>query len=256
MQPRWSGAEDGDNSWSYRKEFCIDVIRSRAPDIICFQEVWLDQLEDVLAAFPGYRHYVMIDDPVGPHPLNCILYQTDAYKLISSGGYWLSEQPHVAGSRSWDSRCVRAANWIRLEERSTKIEFRVVNTHLDHIGQVARENQARLIAEDASAYPEDYPQILTGDMNCDSQNKAIGNLKSGGWIDTYESVHGAKDPGHTFHEFLGPRYESSIGKMDWVFMRGNIEVIDAEVITDSRDGRFPSDHYFITATFDIKKTGL
>ena len=35
--------------------------------------------------------------------------------------------------------------------------------------------------------------------------------------------------------------------MDWVFVRGAVTVKDAEVIDDSRDGRFPSDHYFVSA---------
>jgi len=190
----------------------------------------------------------MVDEPVGGHPQNCIFFRTDDFRLISAGGYWLSETPHVAGSKSWESDCVRLANWIRLEDRSTEKEFRVVNTHLDHISQAARENQAKLIVEDASAYPHQYGQILTGDMNCDFGNAAIDTLKAGCWVDTYGHVHGTEDPGHTYHGFLGPGFEAAIGKMDWIFMQGNMKAIDAEVITDSIDEKFPSDHYFVSAT--------
>jgi endonuclease/exonuclease/phosphatase family metal-dependent hydrolase len=189
----------------------------------------------------------MTDEPVGAHPQNCILYRKDGFAQVSAGGYWLSEDPHVPGSKSWESACIRLANWVRLREEATVTEFRIVNTHLDHVSQLAREHQAKMIAEDAAAYPHDYPQILTGDMNCDCRNKAIDILKSGGWSDTYGHIHGTEDPGHTYHAFVGSQHESGIGKMDWVFMRGKLRTVDAEIIRDSIDGLFPSDHYFVSA---------
>jgi len=200
---------------------------------------------------PEYQAYAMIDEPCGNRPMNCMFYRRAAYTSVSAGGYWLSQTPHVAGSKSWDSACVRLANWIRLEDKTTRASFRIINTHLDHVGQIARENQARLIIEDANAYPQDYPQLLTGDMNCDSRNRAIDILKEGGWIDTYGAMHGTKDPGHTYHGFLGSKADASIGKMDWIFMRGRMELSNADVIRDSSDGRFPSDHYFVSATVNV-----
>jgi endonuclease/exonuclease/phosphatase family metal-dependent hydrolase len=247
---RGFGEADGHHAWIHRKDLCIGAIKSENADIISFQE--LEQFADIAAAFSDYESYAMADEPVGRRPMNAIFYRRDRYMRISAGGYWLSETPHVAGSKSWDSACVRLANWIRLEDRATGIEFRVVNTHLDHIGQVAREQQAKLIVEDALAYPGDYAQILTGDMNCDSRNRAIDEFKAGAWTDTYGAVHGNEDPGHTFHEFRGPAYKSVIGKMDWIFVRGGLKAVDAAVIADARDGRFPSDHYFVSATLSPK----
>lgn len=131
----------------------------------------------------------------------------------------------------------------------------MINTHLDHVSQIAREHQAGCIVEDANAYPQDYPQMLTGDMNCDTTNKAIDIFKAGDWIDTYGAVHETEDPGHTYHKFLGPEHDSSVGKMDWVLARGAVKVIDAAVIRDSVDGRFPSDHYFVNATMLVGEVG-
>lgn len=244
---RCFGARDGEDSWANRKGICAEVIAAQSPDIICFQEMWEPQYADLREAFPEYLSYGMVDLPDGRHPQNCIFYHPDRCVMITAGGYWLSESPHVAGTKSWDSACVRLANWVRFEQRSTGTEFRVVNTHLDHISQPARENQARLIVEDSAAYPADFPQILTGDMNCDSRNPVIGVFRSGGWSDTYNHVHGTEDPGHTFHQFLGPEYDSRVGKMDWIFTRGNVNTIDAKVIDEPVDGRFPSDHYFVSA---------
>jgi endonuclease/exonuclease/phosphatase family metal-dependent hydrolase len=248
---RYYGAKDGGNGWMHRKDLCAEVIRSRRPDVICFQELWAEQFADLASAFGDFETFGMVDESTGRHPMNAIFYRRAALQRVSASGYWLSQTPHVPGSRSWNSACVRLANWLRLQDRATGAEFRVVNTHLDHVSQLARENQARLIIEDAAAYPDDYPQLLTGDMNADWANDAIAVLRRGGWTDTYAAVHGTENPGHTFHGFRGPDFVSDIGKMDWFFARGAIAVTDAEVITDSESGSFPSDHYFVAATVSI-----
>lgn len=244
---RCYGAKDGENGWDHRRDFCVEVMRRRRPDIICLQECWQEQHADLVKALPEYDVFGMVDEPLGGHPMNAIFYRRAAFAVRSQGGYWLSQTPHVAGSSAWDSACVRLANWLRLQETSTGREFRVVNTHLDHVSQQARQQQARLIVEDAAAYPVEYPQLLTGDMNCDAANPAIAVLRRGGWRDTYSQIHGMEDPGHTFHAFLGPEFASQIGKMDWVLARGGIVVEDAEVICDDDAGRWPSDHYFVGA---------
>ncbi|MBT3605406.1 MAG: endonuclease/exonuclease/phosphatase family protein [Candidatus Latescibacteria bacterium] len=250
---RCYGGNDGDDHWPHRKDFCAEVIQSRKPDLICFQEMWAEQFVDLKPMFPEFDSYGMIDEPQTFYPMNTIFYRRDAFDYYSAGGYWLSETPHVTGSKSWDSACVRLANWLRLRDRTSGKEFRVINTHLDHKGQVARENQARIICEDAVAYPDDYPQILTGDLNCDAHNAAIGVLRDRGWTDTYGAVHGTETPGFTYHAFDGPDYaeKSNVDKMDWVFARGAVDVKQAEIIDDERDGRFPSDHYFVSAEIEL-----
>ena len=251
---RTYGADDGDDHWVHRKNFCAEIIRSRQPDIICFQEMWAEQFTDLKPAFPKFDAYGMIDEPLTRHPMNTVFYRKEQFDALSAGGYWLSETPHVTGSKSWDSANVRLANWVRLVDRASGRELRVMNTHLDHVGQVARENQARIICEDAASYPDDYPQVLTGDLNCDAHNAAIGVLKDAGWTDTYGAVHGTEDPGFTYHGFEGPKFAASskCGKMDWVFMRGGLTATGAEIISDDRRGRFPSDHYFVSADVVLK----
>ena len=39
--------------------------------------------------------------------------------------------------------------------------------------------------------------------------------------------------------------------MDWIFARGEVRTVDAAIVTDSVDGRFPSDHYFVSATVEV-----
>ena len=247
---RCFGGADGENSWPHRRDLAIDVIRAHSPDIICFQEMWSQQFDDCRSAFVDFETFATVDEPVGLHPMNAIFFRGDSFVRLSAGGYWLSESPHVPGSKSWDSDCVRLANWLRLVDNRMGREFRVINTHLDHVGQIARERQASLLVDDTTAYPDDYPQILTGDLNCTATNRAVRILKAGGWKDTYGAIHGTENPGNTYHGFLGPYFAYEVGKIDWIFFKGRLDVLEAEVITDARNGKFPSDHYFVSAVLD------
>jgi endonuclease/exonuclease/phosphatase family metal-dependent hydrolase len=245
---RYSGATtDGDNHWSFRKQICLDVIRSRQADVICCQEVKADQFAFLAAGLPEYASFGITDRPQSLDPANAMFYRRDACRLVAAGGYWLSDTPHVPGSKSWQSAVVRLCNWLRLVELSSGKELRVVNTHLDHISQLARANQARLINEDAAAYEAGYPQVLAGDMNADYANPAVQSYLAAGWQDTYSPMHpGAPWPA-TFHAFMGPDCDRTEGKIDWIMVRGAVHVLGAEVITDVVNGRYPSDHYFLSA---------
>lgn len=248
---RYSGAPDGANAWPYRRALCADVIRSRAPDVICFQELSREQHEYLRDALPEYDAHAMVDRPDGQSPQNAVLWLRSRFAATSAGGYWLSETPHVSGSKSWDSNNIRQAVWVRLVLKGSGLEVRVVGTHLDHRGQLAREEQARLINEDAVAYPIDYRQVLCGDMNAVADNPAIRSFLNAGWRDTYEIVHGEANPGNTFHNFRGPQFQEPVGKIDWILVRGRLGAVAAEIICDERDGRYPSDHYFVGADIEF-----
>ena len=250
---RTSRGEDGSNSWRYRKEICRDVIRKQQADVICFQEMTPEQFEYLRSSFSEFGAYWILDGPEDGEPVNTIFYRQHYFSLKSSGGYWLSETPHVSGSKSWQSDCIRLASWICLVEKGSRGEIRITNTHLDHVSQEARENQARLISEDTSAFDDEFPQILTGDMNAHRTNRAIQTLFESGWSDTYETLNGAEDPGPTAHRFAGPdNQKKDKGRIDWIFCRGNMEVLAAGIIKDSEDGRYPSDHYFVSAEVRLK----
>lgn len=244
---RYAGAKDGDNGWEYRKAFCLSVIREQNADVICCQEPEAGQVSFLRSGLAEYEWFGMADEPHSADVVNSIFYRRSAFRLVSAGGYWLSETPHVAGSSSWDSRCIRLCNWVRLIELRSQRELRVVNTHLDHISQPARENQARLINEDSAAYGDDYAQLLTGDMNCCAGNAAIQAFQKAGWVDTYAALHGVDNPLNTYHGFLGPAYQGGDGKIDWIFARGRLQIAESSIITSALNGRYPSDHYFLSA---------
>ena len=245
------------NGWADRKDLCVEVMRAQRADLIGLQECQDVHLQYLKSKLPEYDSFGLSRPDEHHYQFNAILYSRARFQLLSSGGFWLSEKPNVPGSLSWDSAQARFVNWVQLRDRKSGQELRHWNTHFDHIGQRARENSARLIVEASTPLPADLPQLLTGDLNAHAANSAIKTLAAGGWTDTYASIHGAKDPGFTAHAFLGKQRAEKRGngkpggKIDWIWCRGPVNPLAAEIIRDSRNGRYPSDHYFVSAVVAI-----
>jgi endonuclease/exonuclease/phosphatase family metal-dependent hydrolase len=246
------------NGWVHRKAMCAEIIGAQQADLICLQECQQAHLKDLKQSLPQFESFGLANPEPIFHAANAILFSRARYELISAGGFWLSETPHIAGSKSWDSARARFANWVDLKESSSGQSFRLWNAHLDHLGQVAREKQGQLIVEASEALPKTVPQLFAADCNADAKNRAIIQLKAGGWRDTYTEAHGPGDPGFTFHAFLGPKFpdgkakEKVKGKIDWIFCRGPVKTLGAKIIRDGRQDRFPSDHYFVSAEVTIE----
>ena len=64
------------------------------------------------------------------------------------------------------------ATWVVLHDREGGREFLFVNTHLDHVGQVARDEGVNLLRERIEALRGDRPVILTGDFNSEPGSSA------------------------------------------------------------------------------------
>lgn len=246
--------------WSSRKSICLNIIKNRKPDVICLQEVLKVQAEDFRNFFPQFQ-LVGFDGPemdahsTGYHGIakNPILFSKDRYELMAAGTYWLSETPLVAGSKSWETARARHANWVRLKDRKTGREFRVVNLHLDHVSQSAKMEQAKMVVEESAQYLPDFPQILSGDFNTRYTSEVFTSARAGGWKEAFESLYGEKEFGYTGHEFQGMNYGKgeSKGRIDFIWYRGKIRPLAAEVVKDAVNGVYPSDHFFVQSDFEI-----
>lgn len=236
----------------------LEVISSCNADLIGFQELYWDQKEYYLASMPEFQDFCILDRPDVSRalPTNGIFFRRDRFRLLSSGGHWLSETPHVCGSTSWGSRCIRLLNWVVLEDLQTGRALAHFNTHLDHVSQEARERQAGMLNESAAVYP-DMPCILTGDMNAALDNAAIGVLTEDGWRDSYFEANGDVCHDISWHGLEGdacqraqdvPGNEKGKGRIDWIFLKGSVAATGAGIIKKkASDGNFPSDHYFVYA---------
>ena len=238
--------------WDDRKDVCLKVIKSRKPDIICMQEVIYESYEYMKKKLSGYIAFGFEGPEMDPwtegyHLIgkNVIFFSKSRYELISEGCYWLSETPLAAGSISWESSRARHCNWVRLRDKKTGRVFRVLDTHLDHITKLAKTKQTEVIVAEAAQYAEDFPQLLFGDFNSGIKDEPYALLTNAGWQDVYEAVHGHEEAGFTAH---GWKFERPKGRrIDFIYTRGGVKVLDAEIIKDSPRGIWPSDHYFLYA---------
>lgn len=250
-------ADDGANSWQQRRERCARIIRALDADVVCFQEMRWNQRDDMAAALPHYSSYGLPELADAPDAPNTIFWRRDVFACIDSGGYWLSEQPSVPGSRSWGCQSIRLVNFVVLQHSGGR-RVRIINTHLDDGSQLARQQQARMLADDSASALDDEVQVLCGDMNCDASNPAIDILIAAGWRDSYTVVHESSEDGITYHAFQGAAYNPARypsepqGRIDWIFIRGDVSVGAAQIIRSSdENGYFPSDHYFVSATLSL-----
>lgn len=247
-----SGSDHGPRLWANRRELCFRTISSRNPDIICLQECHNDQLADFVKRFGGeYECFYGLSYPDNYFPENVIFYRKGHYRYLGGGSWHLSEKPHVCGSKSWNSECVRFVNWILLDGPFGR--FRVINTHFDHASQLSREMSAVMVNEDCAVWDPELPQILTGDLNCDPANKSIQILESSGWKDSMPEADRYTLTCHEFHGIRGS-FDFGIcgqGRMDYVYTRGKMSARDAEIVYDSEGEMYPSDHYFVSADLDF-----
>lgn len=247
--------------WPQRKNNCLKIIKDQRPDIVGFQEVLKVQAEDIRKAFPkhslfGFDGPEMDAHTEGYHGIakNPILFSNERYELTGGGVYWLSETPLAAGSMSWGTARARHANWVRLRERKTGRELRVINVHLDHVSAEAKLQQAKMLVAESAQYQNDFPQILTGDFNSKATSNVFEPVRSGGWADTYSAVHGDKPVGFTAHAFEGEQYAKGKpdGRIDFIFSKGPVTALASHIIKDKINGQYPSDHFFISADVDIR----
>ena len=172
-------ADDGENSWENRREATPAMLRDIRPDVFGVQEAFDFQIAYILENCPEYKAVgVGRDDGVELGEHMSVFYNCERFNLVDWGTYWLSETPDVP-SFGWDAACRRTATWTLLEEKDSGERFYFVNTHLDHIGVVARREGLALIHRKISEMNSDgLPMVLTGDFNVLPDNPGLGGINS------------------------------------------------------------------------------
>lgn len=255
---RNSNAPDGENAWGRRIGIFFETIERFGPDLIGFQEVLAVQHDEITRRMTGYAFSgVARDDGARKGEWALVGYRRDRFAPVAHGDFWLSETPTVVGSKSWDAALTRICSWVRLRETATGREFVFANTHFDHKGVVARQEASRVLSRELSKVAAGVPAILTGDLNINEDNPAYAVLVRGEtpgairWIDAYRTVHPTRAPDEvSFHGFKGGATGSRI---DFIFHTADFVATASEIDrTASAEGRYPSDHYAVTAVLKFK----
>jgi endonuclease/exonuclease/phosphatase family metal-dependent hydrolase len=248
---RYGTANDGDNHWDRRKEFLVEVVGGEAPDVIGVQEALYGQLAYILQALPDYAMVgVGRDDGVRAGEYSSILYRRAALAVNRSDTFWFSDTPERVASKSWGNTITRICTWAQFTTPDGRPLY-VYNVHLDHQSQPSRERSSALLRSKIAARDPEAPVIVTGDFNAGEKNPAVAAMLEGGDLrDTFRVKHPDASPVGTFTGFKpGPITGE---KIDYVFASSEWDVVDAQIVRTSRNERYPSDHFPVTATLRLR----
>lgn len=223
-------ADDGHNSWRFRRTFAIDYMLSSDADVICMQEVVPAVKQELAAALESVYTVVgegRLAEKRDDDEINLIAYKKTEFTLLNKEHFWLSETPEIAGSKYptqlyWPRTCTH----VCLKNKNAVYE--VYATHLDNADPVARERGLELILQKAGKVGK---ILVCGDMNDEPQNvhkwvKDRLNDLTDGLSDTYNG--------------FGAEYK----KIDYIFASDEVKVLTSSVCdVQMRDKMFISDHF-------------
>jgi endonuclease/exonuclease/phosphatase family metal-dependent hydrolase len=240
---RYNNPDDSLNNWQYRTDVAAETILEYDVDLLGTQEVLVNQLCDLKERLPQYAAIgVGRADGKEAGEYGAIFYKKDKFEVEKSGTFWLSETPEVAGSKGWDGACERVATWAILKEKHSRKQLFFINTHLDHVGKIARREGVKLLLERAKTESNGLPVIITGDFNASPESEAIQQvLTDGKFFDTRLLAPSVPEINSTFHGFgKAPAEEREI--IDYVFVTKDVIVNTYSVLPEKRNDIYLSDH--------------
>ncbi len=257
---RYDTSSDGINSWNAtpnrRRDLALQVIDDFAPDILGVQEALRNQVNDLKAGLPEFDFYGVGRDngtTAGEH--SAIYYRSDRFTRTNQGTFWLTLTPDRPSAYP-GACCNRIASWAVLQDKlDDNREYFVLNTHWDHQVAAANNHSATLIRQRIDLLSEGRPIIVTGDLNSTESSTAyqrlVGVEDPAGLqlTDAYRRVESIGRDEATFHGYSGRTIGSRI---DFVLHDDSFETLDATIVRTSDAGRYPSDHYPVTATLRLR----
>ncbi|MGB4959419.1 MAG: endonuclease/exonuclease/phosphatase family protein [Saprospiraceae bacterium] len=245
-------ASDGENRWSQRKDYFISQVKFYEPDVMGIQEALPHQVTEMAEVLTGYSYIGTGRDGIGKGESSNIFYKTERMELKASGTFWLSETPDII-SKGWDAALNRVCTYGLFKDKKSKKTFWVFNTHLDHMGEVARTKSIELILSKISMLnSKNYPVMFMGDLNSEPNTERIIALKKVMDDSRNVSIELPFGPSGTFNGF---KHHEPVTKMiDYIFVSksSKIKVKKYAVLSDSKDLRYPSDHLPVYVELIIK----
>lgn len=241
---RYGTADDGPNRWELRRDMLITLVRDQRPDILGLQEALHFQIDEMLAAMPEYRMVgVGRSDGGQGGEYSAILYRAPRLTPRRTETFWFSDTPTVVKSNTWGAALERICTWALFDDKQGS-SFYAFNVHLDHVSQPAREKSVALLLDRITARSPAAPVVVTGDFNSGEANPATRAMLAS-FRDTFRVIHPQVTEVGTANAF---KFGQTRGeKIDYIFVETETEVLAADILRTSRDNRYPSDHFPVTA---------
>ena len=247
---RYASPNDGPNLWKNRKGDMIETLSNINPDLLGLQEVLHIQLLELTNGMKEYSYIgVGREDGKTKGEYSPILYRKDAFEVLDSGTFWLSDTPSQI-SVGWDAALERICSYARFLHRQSGNEFWMFNTHFYHIGVLARANAARLILEKINALnTSSLPVVVTGDFNLEPYEEPIKIMQSS--LEDVQKELTSTEPNYgTFNGF--DTQTSGERRIDYIFQKG-FKLREADHLwLKTKNGYWLSDHHLVRALLLIE----
>ena len=237
----YQGVGPDGHGWTDRREAVTAELERLRPDVVAFQEVWMEQFDHLRDSFPEWGWIAAKESPAHTP----IAYRTDSFEPVDSGTFWLSPPTTEPGKPAWDATYQRLATYATLEHLDTEKTITVMNVHLDHEGERARLNGISLVRDRLAEMAGDE-KLLAGDFNCQPGDPAYRRATANDdeWTalsDARTTAETTGGPSVTYTAFAGQSYEST--RIDHVLVSDGVDVDRLlTCVPASEPERKPSDH--------------
>jgi len=250
----YQGVAPAGYDWEDRCEAVIAELTRLTPDIIAFQEVWLDQLTDLQAALSDFSWIVATDTPAHTP----IAYRTARFDRVQQGTFWLSPPAADPGAPGWDAAYQRRATYVTLVDRTADNIATVMNVHLDHEGERARRKGVELVRSRLTNIAADGHILLAGDFNAQPGDPAFRRARSAhkDWQTLRNAEAVATTTDGTADTYVGfPEQTTDPRNIDHIFVSSGPDVTyTATCVPPSEPEDCPSDHRPVLADFSLEGT--
>jgi endonuclease/exonuclease/phosphatase family metal-dependent hydrolase len=238
--------------WEARRDAVTAVLQAMDADIIGFQEMETfaggkfnkvsRHMDWIMQTVPGYKA-AAFGNPENFPSTQPILYRADRFEMLDQGWFYYSTTPDVIYSRSFDGGFDYYASTARFREKASGKTLLVFNVHTDIRSSGNRRGAIRMIAGRVrEAISKGENVVVLGDFNAGRFTQNMRRLKETG-------LEGTDLLRPTFHFGLGLGIPPAIDHI--LHSSGIKRVGEAQVHKDKVNGRYPSDHYPVSADYDF-----
>jgi len=237
---RFGRAEDGPDNWKSRQGRYKSFFKKYTPDFIGMQEANDFQVDFFKQLLEGYG-VIGRRAPAPDHWQDNVIFFNKEWKCNYAKRFFVSSTPSKESS-------LPGSKWPRQfvvgEFVNGNRSLVLVNTHFDFESSVQKKSARIVLRELSENQHPDHPVVITGDFNADPDSPAYREFViENGFKEVYEGEYTS-----TYHGFTGtPRGDH----IDWILFRGPIEAVEKDLITESFNGGYPSDHFPVLARFKI-----
>lgn len=253
---RYNNLQDSINAWPNRANQVCDFLISEKPDIVGMQEVLWNQYEVLDSVLSDYASAAVgRDDGVRGGEMNPVFFRKERFDMVRTITFWLSDTPEVPGSKGWGASLPRIVTWMELVDKKTHSHFFNFNTHFAHDSDTARVMSAEILMRCVDSIAHGDPFIITGDFNMlpssegysilTGPDESVPLLK-----DTYFITEkGPSGPDYTFNGFSD---KPGKGRVDYIFVRNGMKVLNHRTAVKKENGVYISDHWPVVAVVAYK----